>query len=221
MERELQEERQALKQVRTAHRICAAYYQRILPLIERATEQLDLNYESWRSWGFAFPSRRSSPFRKYEWDQLPMLNPRFTFTGSEDSDPSTGYLVIITLVTDSLVTYETKGDQPQGPRGPDATQVGKDGDSGESRIDVFVYYPTEPTPENDVISMRPKRRTRHPVHLLESGAIETRDDGRYRVAAGSIPIERLMDDSGPETLANHIEGIRDRARQEGGGQHER
>ena len=140
MERELQEERQALKEVRTAHRICAAYYQRILPLIERATEQLDLNYESWRSWGFAFPSRRSSPFRKYEWDQLPMLNPRFTFTGSEDSDPSTGYLVIITLVTDSLVTYETKGDQPPGPRGPDATQVGKDGESGAHfRLRLLPY----------------------------------------------------------------------------------
>ena len=213
METETQEEREALKQVRTAHRICAAYYQRILPLIERATEELDLKYESWRNWAFSFPSRRSSPFQKFEWDQLPMLNPRFTFTGSTGSEPSTGYLVTVLLVTDSLVTHETKHAQPQGPRGPDAAQVGTRGDSGESRIDVFVFYPAEPIPEERVTSIRPERGNENPDHLLESGAVEAWDEGRYRVAAGSIPIERLMDDSGPDTLANHIDETRDRARQ--------
>ena len=213
METELQEERQALKQVRTAHRICAAYYQRVLPLIERATERLDLNFKSWESWAFAFPSSRSSPFQKWEWDQLPMLNPRFTFTGITGSDPSTGYLVTVLLVTDSLVTLETRGLQPPGPRGPDAAQVGKGGDSGESRIDVFVFYPAEPISEERVTSIRPERGNENPDHLLESGAVEAWDEGRYRVAAGSIPIERLMDDSGPDTLANHIDETRDRARQ--------
>ena len=213
METEIQEERQALKQVRTAHRICAAYYQRILPLIERATEELDLKYERWGSWAFSFPSRRSSPFQKWEWDQLPMLNPRFTFTGTTDGDSSTGYLVTVLLVTDSLVTHETKHDQPPGPRGPDAAQVGMSGDPGESRIDVFVFYPKEPIPEEEVISILPKKGTRHPDHLLRSGAVENWGDERYRAAASSIPIERLMNDSGPETLANHIREIRDRARE--------
>ncbi len=70
-----------LLQVQIAHRLCAGFYQRFLPTLERIA--MDAGFDSFRDWRPTETSRPASsrawPGRYWAWDLLPMYAAEFTF----------------------------------------------------------------------------------------------------------------------------------------------
>jgi hypothetical protein len=96
-----------LTQVRTAHRLVAAYYQRIMPQLERVFSELDLEFYYWGNTEFDLcPQGHRYPFKRWGWDFLPGLNCHFLFYSPRSADVRRGvtrkgdFFVAIYLYTD-------------------------------------------------------------------------------------------------------------------------
>ena len=81
------ESTELLLQVRSAHRLLAAYYQRIFQLLTDVTgdERLGLNYYLWQPSDFARPSQlTTNVFNRAAWDLLPGMNTNYLFHTAQD-----------------------------------------------------------------------------------------------------------------------------------------
>ncbi len=78
----------SLQQVRQAHRICAGFYQQVLPRIERVRELMDVQFLQWIPISFdPSPSKGVSPFKYWGWNFLPLMDTSFTFFKKSASLP--------------------------------------------------------------------------------------------------------------------------------------
>lgn len=105
-----------LEQVRTANRLVAAYYQRVLPEIEKVADNLELDFYYWGSTEFdSCPQGHRNPFQKMAWSFLPASTSHFLFHSPiKENEPkgtaSKGdILLAIYLVTDSALDPDESG----------------------------------------------------------------------------------------------------------------
>lgn len=83
------ESTELFNQVRSAHRLLAAYYQRIFQLITDVTgdERLGLNYYLWQPVYFARPCQKTTDvFKRSAWDLLPAMNTSYLFHNAKDNN---------------------------------------------------------------------------------------------------------------------------------------
>ncbi|MGB0893367.1 MAG: DUF883 domain-containing protein [Parashewanella sp.] len=124
-----------LQQVRTAHRLLAAYYQRLLPSIERIATELDTKYYFWKPDKFNSPSATSNPFIKWKWDLLPAISTLYMFENIDNgkSIKIGDYLVSFSVDSDTSVKV--------GKTEPDGLELPKSIDTAESLICIGIYTP--------------------------------------------------------------------------------
>lgn len=103
-------------QVRSAHRLLAAYYQRLLPTIEQIAIGLDVDFYVWLPKEFRRPAQLSTnPFDRWQWDMLPGLSTYYLFKQVENTNKLRvgEYLVEFLVDSDSGVDSDiANGDQP-------------------------------------------------------------------------------------------------------------
>lgn len=94
-------------QVRIAHRLLAAYYQRINTLIEKIStdKSLNLSFYYWKPSRFARPKNKSkSPLKNFSWDFLPGVLTEYVFFHGVKKDKKLGdWILRINVVSDSSI----------------------------------------------------------------------------------------------------------------------
>jgi len=128
-------------QIRTAHRLLAAYYQRLLPTIEQIANELDLKFYSWIPSEFCTPCKFSTNiFDRWQWDLLPANCTRYVFFNAEKkNDIRLGkYMVEFHVISDSgILTENRKSPNNQ----PDALDLAISPEDAKSVLRVHLYAP--------------------------------------------------------------------------------
>jgi hypothetical protein len=93
-------------QVRAAHRLLAAYYQRIFQLLTDVTndERLGLNYYLWEPSDFNRPcQKQTNVFDRSVWDLLPGMNTNYLFHNAKDNNKqqSGEWMLDVCVITDT------------------------------------------------------------------------------------------------------------------------
>lgn len=130
-------------QIRTAHRLLAAYYQRLLPTIEEIANSLGLKFYVWEPSEFARPSQLSNNlFNRWQWDLLPANCTRYVFidTESKNSIEVGKCLVVFHVISDTGILKENwKSTNTQ----PDGLDLSIGADQAKSVLRVQLYAPYE------------------------------------------------------------------------------
>ncbi|WP_089138947.1 hypothetical protein [Vibrio rumoiensis] len=129
---------QLFLQIRTAHRLLAAYYQRLLPTIEQIAKGLELDYCLWQPKDFARPGHRSTnQFDRWHWDLLPALSTYYVFGHFEHSNK----VIVGEYLVDFLVNSDTGVTKTNSHGEPDALSLMTSVENAESTLTINVYAP--------------------------------------------------------------------------------
>lgn len=167
---------QLFLQIRTAHRLLAAYYQRLLPTIEQIAKGVALDFYAWAPKDFARPGQRSTnPFDRWSWDLLPALSTHYVFGGFNDANKVEigEYLVDFTVESDTGVINNSSIE-------PDGLTLPINVNDAKSLLSINVYVPYQAGPmnwyeniwfacESAKISEEPLPQTDPYVKLVSSG----------------------------------------------------
>ncbi|MCA6952104.1 hypothetical protein [Pectobacterium polaris] len=145
---------ESLQQVRQAHRICAGFYQQVLPRIERVRELMDVQFIQWIPISFGpSPSKGVSPFKFWGWNFLPLMDTSFTFFKKSASLPRyfspNDYILDIRLITDSELESGRR-EETYMKQEPDACKLEKTAEQAESYLEIYLFSPTKQIQNNNV-----------------------------------------------------------------------
>lgn len=129
--------------VRQAHRICAAYYQQILPLLNETAHRLDTVFVQWDTWSFNLPPQRNkNPFNSWEWDFLPIMDLSFVFSRQQEPGAAMGtedFVIDFKLVTDSELSWEQRAKHYGENEKPIASALKTAPEDAESYLCVYLF----------------------------------------------------------------------------------
>lgn len=168
---------QLFLQIRTAHRLLAAYYQRLLPTIEQIAKGLELDFYIWTPKDFERLGKRdTNPFDRWCWDLLPALSAHYVFSRFNNAKKVEigEYLVDFVVESDTGVVISNSSIEPDGLTLPINVNDAK------SLLSINVYVPYQAGPmnwyeniwsacENAKISEEPLPQTDPYVKLVSSG----------------------------------------------------
>lgn len=120
-------------QVRTAQRLLAAYYQRLLPAIEKLAKEFDTDFWFWKPCRFSNSAR--NPFSNWQWDMLPAAIPRYEFKNVANLDKVTkgDFILEFIVMHDTGIRDEKMNSQP------DALNMAVKVEDAESLLKLCIY----------------------------------------------------------------------------------
>lgn len=120
-------------QVRTAQRLLAAYYQRLLPAIEKLAKEFDTDFWFWRPCRFSNSAR--NPFSNWQWDMLPAAIPRYEFKHVNKFDRVTkgDFILEFIVMHDTGIRDEKMHSQP------DALNLAVKVEDAKSLLKLCIY----------------------------------------------------------------------------------
>jgi len=191
-------------QVRQAHRICGAYYQQILPMINEVAQKSETSFLLWDVWSFDRPPRRRvNPLEVWKWGYLPMLDVSFVFSKQEQPDtPMTpaDYVLDFKLVTDSELEYHQR-ELKYGEEEPVATQLVTSAEEAKSYLNVYLFCAAN----NDDIYASPEDLWESYSGYPETNsAIHLSDNNQIKSIAFNVPLADIADDNGVNWLVEKI-----------------
>ncbi|MCC8380341.1 hypothetical protein [Xenorhabdus sp. PB30.3] len=130
-------------QVRQAHRICAAFYQYIFPMLNQVTENLGMDFIKWEKWSFKKLSRQSTnPLTTWSWNSLPMMDVSFVFgkktTNGTILTPE-DFVLDLSLIIDHELEYSTRIENYGENVEPDACKLKLNAEESESYIAIYLF----------------------------------------------------------------------------------
>lgn len=192
-------------QVRQAHRICGAYYQQILPLINEVAQKMGTSFLLWDTWSFNLPPRRRvNPLESWKWDYLPMMDVSFVFSKQEQpSTPmaTTDYVLDFKLVTDSELEHHQRVLQYTQDEEPLATKLKTPVEKAKSYLNVYLFSVMNDdaaysSPEEMWDSYDGYPDTNSKVHLS--------DNNQIRGIGFSVPLMDIANDNSVDMLVGKI-----------------
>jgi hypothetical protein len=130
-----------LLQVRTAHRLIAAYYQRVVPTIAEMASKLELTFCYWGNADFALtPATHRNITEYWQWDLLPGMNSHYLYSQFQLANNKVrigDYLVEFIVVSDTGVDSHGNGHKNE----PDALNLPLAVDKAQSLLRVVVCAP--------------------------------------------------------------------------------
>lgn len=130
-------------QVRQAHRICGAYYQQILPMINEVALKLGTSFLHWDTWSFSKPPRsRVNPLESWKWDYLPMIDVSFVFCRQEQPNSPMAirdFVLDFKLVTDSELEYDRRVLMYPKDEEPLATKLKTSAEDAQSYLNIYLF----------------------------------------------------------------------------------
>jgi hypothetical protein len=187
-----------LAQVRTAHRLLAAYYQRLLPTLMRIARTADTNFDFWLPQQFSAPGRSDvNQFDKWQWDLLPALTPRYVFKKVEGSAKVTrnDYVLEFIIINDTGIYEQDFCGQP------DALNLDLGVTESRSLIQVGVYRAVT---DVNAIFFDEWNQVKYPDYSKDG---ETKKDKNFVVAGFEVPIQMLMDEDGIVHINDKIQRL--------------
>jgi len=183
-------------QVRAAHRLLAAYYQRLLPTIEQIAHDANTEFYFWSPVRFNKPGR--NPFKKWQWDLLPAESTRYVFKHISDESKVTinDYIVEFIVINDSGINDEQCKGQP------DALNLKVSVYDAQSILRISIYRAIASI---DTDFYKQWESGRYPNY---NSAVEIESDNGFIKFGFEIPVGSLMTDSGvmsiKETIAEYL-----------------
>ncbi|MEZ9628569.1 hypothetical protein AB4304_03565 [Vibrio breoganii] len=185
-------------QVRTAHRLLAAYYQRVLPKIEQVALDVNANYWFWNPYRFGSPGQtNANPFKKWQWDLLPAVSSRYVFKSVSKLEVLTkgDYIVEFLFLNDSGV------EQDFGRSQPDALKLEQNVEQATSTLKIGIYRAIESNEQG----FEPQwNSVDYPNYDNKD---ECQSDGLFVTAGFEVPLSDLMADNGVQEVKEKIERL--------------
>lgn len=196
-----------LLQVRTAHRLLAAYYQRMVPTIKEMANKLELTFCYWGNVEFGLtPTTHRDVTAYWQWDLLPGMNSRYLYSQFQQTNKVRigDYLVEFMLVSDTGVDSHGNGHKNE----PDALNLPLSVDKAQSLLRVVICAPYQTFEDSWYRNIW--AGTAYPD--FSNSPIPAKDKkGEPCFLTGyECPLAELMSDDGAEQLVElikrHIEG---------------
>ncbi|MGL5603229.1 MAG: hypothetical protein ACRDD5_20405 [Silvania sp.] len=133
-------------QLRQAHRICSSAYNRILPLLEKIPESLDVDFEYWFPYSYAEIKTRKKPiFNEYGEAFLTLYDSMHVYSRSSQKTlvtPTTACVIGVRFVMDSEGVCDIKDrvDEFNERLGADLVT---DPEKSESLVIFYIYRPVK------------------------------------------------------------------------------
>lgn len=129
--------------VRQAHRICAAYYQQLLPVLNETAQKLETTFVCWENWSYEKLTARKNPLDTYstwKWAFIPAMDISFVFSHQQEpGTPPAGkdFVLDFRLITDSelSVDYGFKDQEEE----PVATELTVSAENAKSYLHVYLF----------------------------------------------------------------------------------
>lgn len=184
-----------LMQVRTGHRLLAAFYQRLYSNLNKLVSELELSFYVWRPMHFDRPAAlNKNPFEKWQWDLLPAMSSYFIFKTDFDNNKIVPGHCLVEIKVDLDTAVDGKSDVGGQP---DALGIKTSIEESTSILSVRVYSPYQEIAGNWYYDLWAKCSNAS----LSTEPLEL--DGFPVLATGfEIDIEELLE---PEGLNNLIE----------------
>ena len=139
MNASIEEMTRCVEQVQVAHRVCAAFYQRLLPTLDKIARDSDFSFWEWGPAETDRPCRSGTdPNSKWAWDMLPMFALQIRYRRF-DAGPATagdGAFSLRIYLEDSF----RKERRPKGMGEVDAMELPQ----GSATVDVHLHRSTAP-----------------------------------------------------------------------------
>jgi len=192
-------------QVRQAHRICGAYYQHILPMINEVAQRVETSFLLWKVWGFNKPpNRKTNPLESWKWDYMPMLDVSFVFSSQVQPDTPltpTDYILDFKLVTDSELEYRQRELQYGKDEEPLATKLKTAAEEATSYLNIYLFSAVHH--DNTYTSAEEMWNSYYGYPNTDS-QIHLSDMGKIKGIGLSIPLLNIADDNGINLLVAEI-----------------
>jgi hypothetical protein len=193
-------------QIRTAHRLLAAYYQRLLPTIEEIANALELKFYVWEPSEFDRPSQFSSNlFNRWQWDLLPANCTRYVFIDAESKNSiEVGKcLVVFHVISDTGILKENwKSTKTQ----PDGLDLSISAEKAESVLRVQLYAPYENREAYWHEGLLKKCNMPDLTDNLEAQKVEA--NVKACISGFEIPLTELICESAVDDIIKRIEKYR-------------
>lgn len=191
-------------EIRTAHRLLAAYYQRLLPTIEDIANAINVNFYCWVPSDFSAPAKQNSnPFSRWSWDLLPANCTRYVFHNAVDNNRvCLGELMIeFFVISDSGTQLENIPNSNRNQ--PDALNLPISVAKATSTLKIHLYAPFQSQEKNWYNSLF--SQCIDPKLTSEPNAQRIYEDINCCISGFEIPLSDLMADNAVETIAARIE----------------
>ncbi len=194
-------------QIRTAHRLLAAYYQRLLPTIEAIAKNLELNFYAWQPSEYDVPCRfATNIFERSQWDLLPANCTQYLFFSAQNkSQLKAGeYMLEFHIISDSGILKENLN---SAPHQADALNLSINEKQAQSLLRVNLYAPSQDSQGywyDDLFrnSQKPNYST-PPCILKNNSKIPSYATGI------ELPLAKLTKDNAIQTITNEVQDLRD------------
>jgi hypothetical protein len=198
-----------LLQVRTAHRLLAAYYQRLLPTINDIASSLGLTFYGWMpSEHDRTPQFSKNIFDSWQWDLLPANCTRYTFFDAPDKNKICvgNYMVEFHVISDTGIQ---KINFPKGNRSqPDALNLPTSVEQADSLLRIHLYAPYQSRDANWHDGLF--NNCADPCLKDESKPQKIADGINSFINGFEIPLSELMKENTIEDLKERIASMRDK-----------
>lgn len=191
---------ETLSQVRQAHRICASFYQRMMPLINNISEELELNFVSWAPRTFNRPTRKTTnPLTYWSWDYLPLISAGFIFSSQEqDGEIKQGdYILDIELVADAELDCANIN-RLYGKTQPDATNLHISSRESHSFLKIYLFHANTPLSGNAFDTMWKECNYPELNEVIQAG------NKNVDTVGFILPITEIMNDDGVTLAVDRI-----------------
>lgn len=195
-------------QLRTAHRLLAAYYQRLLATMEDIANKTNVNFYTWYPSEFARPPQLTTNIHsRWAWDLLPGMTTCYLYSNHTNSDfASVGeHLLAFHVVSDSGILTENTGPRTTEP---DALNLSRSVEASCSVLRVRIVTPVKDTALNWHYQIWHSCKesalsdAQHPVVVKK--------EDRYLLVAGfEIPLAELLEEGAADKLAQTISTQKD------------
>ncbi len=197
------ESKELFAQVRVAHRLLAAYYQKIQHLIKEVSghDELGLEFYYWTPTVFDLPVRRNAnQLEKSVWDLLPGIQTGYLFLHGDKNIQNTGdWLLAIYVVSDDGV------EDWESAKNPLEMEIAAE--DGNSVLRCYILAPRKPLTVNwlhDIWNV-----IEYP-ELAEAPMAECMDEENEIYGCGfEVPMDQLTAEGAGEMLVERIKLFRD------------
>jgi len=194
-------------QIRTAHRLLAAYYQRLLPTIDEIANSLELDFYGWHPSEHGGPCRFSSNIMdRWQWDLLPANCTRYVFFNAEKKNEIRvgKYMIEFHVISDSgILTENWKSPNIQ----PDALDLSVSVERAQSVLRVHLYAPYKNRDAYWYDGLFDQ--CEDPVHTVQPEANKVADNVHSFISGFEMPLAELIADDAVVRIVERIKQFRD------------
>lgn len=191
--------------VRQAHRICAAYYQQVFPMINETAQKLEATFVHWEPESFLKPPQKNkNPLETWKWNYLPIIDISFVF--SRQLEPGTfmsrdDFVIDFRLVTDSELSYEQRSKQYGENEEPIVFELKVSVEDSKSYLCVYLFSVAS---DNDIYDSPYTLWCRSNYPEVDSTVLLS-DSGCIKSIRFMLPLSEIALDNGSELLVEKIQ----------------